>query len=429
MIINDERDRRLIHGVGVLRRRWHLILGGAMACAAVTLVISLLLPKVYRAKTDILISESKISTVTREDIWQQSAFLPTFKAFVDNDTVISQAINKLGLDRPPYNLTLDRFRRKDYLDVEIPKSTHLLELTVEFPDPRIAADLANDIAQRAVTFNRQMSAADTLATSDFLKKRLDEVTASYAQKTQRRLEIQQKAKIDDLQKQLSILLTEKALLSNQLEQLHLALAEDTNRSRSLKQAIAEEPRTVEVKKSVSADPTLDRVAEKLDPNALSLSMTEESLNSAREKAQQDLIMTDASIAGGNAGIQTAEAHLKEVNQEISELLPRITTLQGQLDEADNEYKLAYEAVKNATREYQEASVTVSAKSAEMKQVTPALAPERPVRPKILLNTILGFLLGSILFAGISRAIENFKETRATQPLALVEKEHVPAQMG
>ena len=114
-----------------------------------------------------------------------------------------------------------------------------------------------------------------------------------------------------------------------------------------------------------------------------------------------------------------------MNREVSQLPPEVTTWRGRLDEADHDYALAGETVKAATREYQDASVTVSSKSQDLKQVAPALIPERPVRPRILLNTILGFLLGGALSAGIALAAENFEELRTSRPFRLEEDEQVP----
>jgi uncharacterized protein involved in exopolysaccharide biosynthesis len=71
--------------------------------------------------------------------------------------------------------------------------------------------------------------------------------------------------------------------------------------------------------------------------------------------------------------------------------------------------LATEAIKNANREYQAASVTVSSKSQDIKQISPALVPERPVRPRILLNTVMGFLFGVLVFGGGVIAFQSYRD--------------------
>jgi uncharacterized protein involved in exopolysaccharide biosynthesis len=418
MIVDDDADQQLVKRIGVLRRRWAWILEGGGACATAALVVSLFLPKVYRATTYILVSASKIGTESRDTAWQQIAMLPTFVPFVDNDDLIKQSLSKFHLDQPPYSLTVDRFRRRNYLDVQIPKSARLLEVDVEFPDAKLAAALANDLAERAVEFNDKMNAADTQATQTFLEKQLAEATERLAEVTTRRLKIQEQAGIENREKDLSILLGEKDKLSTRLGQLPLELAQDESKSKLLQQTLVGEPRIFQLKKSVTADRYLEKAAEKLDPNSTSLSMTEESLNTTREEIQKNLVLALASSAAERAGIQTATEQLARVNPQISQLLAQLALLRSEIDKADRDYALAGEAVKNATRLLQDVSVTVNSKSQDMKQIAPALIPERPVRPMAMLNTLLGFLLGVFLFTGLALAIENYREMRRPKSFAV-----------
>jgi uncharacterized protein involved in exopolysaccharide biosynthesis len=420
-------DWRLVTRVGKLRRHWRWIVGGAGACAGAAMLVSLFSPKIYRATTYIIVSESKIGSGSGDTPWQQMATLPTFVPFVDNDAIIQDSLEKFHLDRPPYNLTAERFRRRGYLDVQIPKSTRLLEVDIEFPNARIAADFANDLASRAVWFNDQMNAADTSSTRNFLKKQFEEATERLAQAAAQRLKVQQEARMEDREKELSILLAEKERLSTHLGQLRLALAQDQSRTKTLKQALAGQPRTYELKKSVTADRFLERAVEKMDPSGASLSMTEESLNTTRETIQQDLVKATVDAAAEISGSKEAETRLGQVGKQISRLLAQITALRNDMQHAEQNYSLAYEAVKTASHEYQNASVTVTSKSQDLKQVAPAIVPERPVRPRIVLNTLLGFILGATLFASLALLIENVREMRHSDLFSLEEVEQVVAK--
>ena len=306
-MMDYEADQRLVKRVGKLRRHWRRIVGGAGACAGAALLVSLFLPRIYRATTYIMVSESKIGSGSGDTPWQQMATLPTFVPFVENDAIIRESLEKFHLDRPPYNLTAERFRRRGYLDVQIPKSTRLLEVDIEFPNARIAADFANDLATRAVQFNDQMNAADTSSTRNFLKRQLEEANERLAGAAAQRLKIQQEARMEDREKELSILLAEKERLSMHLEQLRLALAQDQSRARTLKLALAGQPRTYELTKRVTADRFLERTVEKMDPSGGPLSMTEESLNTTRETIQRDLVTTTVDAAAEMAGSDEAES--------------------------------------------------------------------------------------------------------------------------
>ncbi len=420
-MIDDERDQHLTRRLKKLRHHWLWILEGACGCALVALIISLFLPKIFRATTYILVSDSKIGAGSKDSAALQLVMLPTFTPFVDNDALINESLKKLHLDAPPHNLTVDRFRRRDYLDVRIPKSTRLLEVNVEFPDPRLAADLANALAQGAVEFNDRMNVTDTMATQVFLKRQLDAAVDSLNRAATRQVKVQEEARIEDREGELATLLAEKDKLSVQLQQLRLDLARDQSKSTSLKQALAGEPQTILLKKSVTEDRLLEIASEKLNPRGTPLSMTEESPNKNREEIQRDLINATVSSAAESAGIEAATARLELVSKEISQLITRLATVRSEVAGAEQDYALASEAVKNASHEYQTASVTVSSKSQDMKQIAPALIPERPVRPSILLNTAIGLLLGAMIFAGIRVVIQNRLELNRES--AFIEEEN------
>src|SRR5262249_40863802 len=379
MMIDDELTPQFMRRLKKLHRHWPKIFAGACACASVALILSLVSPKTYRATTYIMVSESKIGVGTKDSAALQLAMLPTFIPFVDNDALINETIKKFHLNSPPHNLSVDRFRRRNYLDVRIPKSTRLVEINVEFPDARLAADLANALTQGAVEFNDRMNATDTSATQIFLKRHLDQAIDALSGAAAQRVKVREDARIEDRERDLQILLAEKDELTARQGNLRLDLAQDESRSTSLKQALASEPPIISLKKSVTADRFLEAAAEKLNPEGGPLSMTEESPNRTREEIQRDFVDATANVAAGSAAMQTATARLKRVNEDITQLITRLVTLRSNVDRAEQDYALASEAVKNASHEYQTASITVSSKSQDMKQIAPALVPERPVR--------------------------------------------------
>ena len=298
------------------------------------------------------------------------------------------------------------------MDVRTPKSTRLLELNIEFPDARLAADLANEIAQGAARFNDRLNATDTVATQGFLKTQLDQAREAQAGSAARRLKVLDAARIEDREKDLAILLTEKERLSTHLQQLQLDLVQNQGRSRSLEQMLAKEPEVISLKTSVTSDRFVEVAAQKAFPDGTPLEVTEEAINETREGIRQTYVDATVNSAAQRAGIEAATRRLEHVNKEIPALMRQITALRGEIEAANQDYVMAVEATKGASREYQTASVTVSSKSQDIKQIAPALVPNRPVRPMILLNTLMGFLLGVLLFGGWAVGIQSYREARS-----------------
>jgi len=416
-------DRKLVRRIGRLRRHARWIMVGTAVGALTALLISLALPKTYRATTYVLVSDSKIGPATQAQVWPFA--MPTFVPFVDNDELVAKALKQFHLDQAPYNLTPEKFRRRNYLDVSIPKATRLLEISVEFPDARLAASLSNFLAQTAVDYNNQMNATDTVATQDFLKQRLDQSSTRMAEAAATRLQAREKARIEDREKELTIRLGQKEQISNQLEQLRLTLAQNQDRAKSLQATLRDEPRIYQLKKSITSDRFLERASEKMNLDSQGiLSSTEETLNTTHEELRRQFAEASAASASELAGIKAASARLEEIDAEISRLLAEITRLRSEIDLADRDYLLAREAFEAASRDYRNASVTVSAKSQDLKQVAPALVPERPTRPRPFLNTLLGLLLSFALLTGTALTVESLRELRQETPTFLPEDEPV-----
>src|SRR5215831_5544286 len=145
----------------VLRSRLHLILLGTLTAALGALLISLMLPKVFSAQVLLLVSESRIAEPdTKISNFVYYELLRTYETFIYNDFLIQKVIENFGLQKPPYHLNVDQFKRRGILQVALQKNTRLLEVTVEFPDARLAADIATFFGASAVTFNEDMNARD-----------------------------------------------------------------------------------------------------------------------------------------------------------------------------------------------------------------------------------------------------------------------------
>src|SRR6476620_11493077 len=96
-----------------LYRRRRLIALGTILCGAGALGLSLLQPKVYRASTYLLVSESKMSDRgTPNGNYLFYELLHSYETFIDNDTLLQKVVEHFQLNRPPHNLTVGKFRQK-----------------------------------------------------------------------------------------------------------------------------------------------------------------------------------------------------------------------------------------------------------------------------------------------------------------------------
>jgi uncharacterized protein involved in exopolysaccharide biosynthesis len=321
---------------------------------------------------------------------------------------------------------VDRFRRNRYLDVDIPKGTRLLEVDVEFPDARVAAELANYFAQNAASFNTEVTLKETQTTQAFLKQHLDQATRHLAEIENERLKIKKDAGIEDKDKEVSILLEEKARLSSQLDQFRMTRVQGEAAVKTLAEELSSQPRIVSLKKSVDSDNFARHATERLRGNTDGLTIFEETVSDVHEKLQQQYDDALTLARSTEAGTVAGEANLSSINSKIKRLLEINATERSAIERIDQEYALAKENVEAATRSYQNASIAVTAQSQDLKQLAPAQPPERPVRPNIILNVVLATILSCALLSMAALTWEGFRSMRWGRPDSIEQAEELLA---
>ncbi|HLY59164.1 MAG TPA: Wzz/FepE/Etk N-terminal domain-containing protein [Terriglobia bacterium] len=410
-MMDHDADYKMSRRIEAIHRHLKWIIAGTVLAGVTALVVSLFLPNIYRATTYLLVSESKIDANSQNAMWQYS-LIRTYVPFVDSDALIGRAIHDLHLDQSPYGLTVGSFRRHRYLDVDVPKGTRLLEIDVEFPDARLAADLANYLAQNAAQFNNQLTLRETQTTQEFLKQRVDQSAKHLAVVEAERLNIKKEAGLEDKEKEVNILLGEKAQASDQLEEFRTTQAQKEAQVKSLAEQLAQEPKILSLKKSVTSDPYVEHAVQQTHGSTDgSLAVSEESISTVHEHIQQQYADALATARSSEAGARASEIALAAIDTKIGRLMKDNIVRRSDVERTDREYAIAKDDFESASRSYQNASVAVTAQSQDLKQLAPALIPERPVSPNIILNVVLAGFLSCALLSLSALAWESIRAMR------------------
>ena len=188
--MNQEKESRTVHReyeidlwelFRALSKRWRLILGITAACAAVAVVVSLLLPVYYRAETRILPPQDKAGNLASQLMGQAGGLIALaggaagvkspgelYVEMLKSRTVLDRMVDRFDLMK----LYKEKYRqdaRKNLLallTVREERKSGVIVLTVEDRDPKRAAEMAN-------TFVEEMkSLAGGLAISEAGQRRM-----------------------------------------------------------------------------------------------------------------------------------------------------------------------------------------------------------------------------------------------------------------
>ncbi len=144
----------------VLRRKW-LLLGIALGCALLGLIVALLQSPMYEARTAI------------EDL-DQPALLETQTRILKDESFVDKALVQLGADR-----RLDSGQVLQNLSVHAASGSHIVDIAFEASDPQFAAAVPNVLAGALIEENIRARLDAARNTAESTRRQLTELKANY----------------------------------------------------------------------------------------------------------------------------------------------------------------------------------------------------------------------------------------------------------
>ena len=337
-----------------LRSRWRLIAAACATAVALSLVVSLMMPKRYTATVRILIeppgsADPRTATAISANYLDS---LKTYEHFALSDSLFKQAIEKWKVRDPDDSRALSSLK-KSILDVDIPRNTKIMEVSATLRDPEKAQGMALYIAQQTVELSQTAN-----VTSD------QEQTA-----------------------QIEILLASARKRAREADQQSMELA----RSSPAGGLTSELEGLVEARSIVQQDILLTEVQ-----------VAELTTQRQRLKAEGN----ESSLEQGDAvrpERQDAEARLKLLRRQLADLDRQIAskrltlaTRSARHRALQSEQTSAWAAVEAAQARLAQARATVAARGERLQVIDPGIVPERPSSPNTPLNLMAALLLGLVL---------------------------------
>ena len=192
----------------VLRKRKWIIILGTLLCMVVAGVVSLFMPKVYEAKTYLMVTSprynvefamkegSKISTPIFENISAE-----TFSKIILNEHTARTVIQKNGLDQSSNPYTPAKILGQ--IKVEYPRNTNLILLRVQDTSKDRAARIANTWASAFIERNEEVTSKETTDTFNFVMGQLERAKVSLKTSEEELEGFQKASKIELLREQIS----------------------------------------------------------------------------------------------------------------------------------------------------------------------------------------------------------------------------------
>ena len=402
------------------RRRWTVavVFGAAFFSAA---AYSVLAKPVYRASTTVQIEEKKGPTFSLAQVAEQpllgmqnqsDQFL-TEEEIIRSRTVVEKVVDRLRLEKdlkPEMGESLDAIhqravqRLQEKLDISRLRNTNILKISLEDHDPEKAARIINTLTDEYIGQNLMLSRREASQARDFVGKQLPEIRKELEAR-ENALEKMKSSKgivtLDDNVKSALDRLTDveqrRAVMKMQREGLETLLA-----------SLQQKGDDITIPPVLTDNPSIASLAGKWadlqiqmasmlkiysDNHPLVVSL-QGSITELEGRLRQE-------IATGLQSLKDQEAALDQIIQQYEGQMKNLPETEKELVGVMRGLKASEGIYTFLLQKEQETKIAEASEVEHIRVVDPALAPLKPVKPRKLLNLLLGAIIGMMGGVGLA----------------------------
>ena len=411
----------LSHYLWILRRNKWRIAAFVLFCVAATIVVSSRLTPIYEATAAIDIDRQAPAGFIGQDAARMAPndadqFLATQVKTIQSDSVLRPVAQRFNLrsaetSTPQPQLPTSRVQNAPVvlknLKVTRPLNTYLLLISYRSPNPELAAEVANGIADSYIQHTYDIRFRATAGLSAFMEKQIEELKAKMERSS---------AAQGQFEKDLSVINPEEktSILSARLLQLNVEFT-TAEGDRVRKQAAFDSVKSgsLEAAKASTQGEQLRKLADRLDEAREKFAIVKTQYGAGHPEYKKYLSQVTelerqfAELQTGitqRVGLEYQEAANREkmlkdavagIKAEFDHLNARFFEYKALKREADADKTLYEELV----RKIKEAGINSSFQNSSIRLSDSARPALKPVFPDIPLNAILAFLFSTLMAVG------------------------------
>ena len=430
---SGEPEMPFTHHLWVLRRHRWKIAAFVAACEFATLIVSSRVTPIYESTAVIDIDRQEPAGVIGDEATRASAgdadqFLATQIRLIQADAVLRPVEQKYKLlererqfqDGPQWSATpLESapilLRR---LSVVRPPNTYLLLVSYRSPDPHLAADVANAIANSYLqhTYNLRVRSSTSLAS--YMEKELEELKAKMEASTQKVLQFERELNVINPEEKTNIVAARLLQLNTeyttaQAERVRkeaafqsvrggsFAAAQVSTQGEALKKLLERQNELQQKFAEAAAHyganhPDYKKAAGQVAEVARQIEGTRQNIAQRVESEFQEAENRERILAGAVA----------DTKKQFDQLNARSFEYQTLKREADGDRKVYDELV----RKIKEAGINASFQNNTIRIADLARPGLKPVFPRLRLNLLLALLLSSLVAAAAAIVSDSLDKT-------------------
>ncbi|ACK42628.1 MULTISPECIES: GumC family protein [Dictyoglomus] len=437
----------------IIWKRKILIITLFIVFITVALIYSLLAPKIYEAKTVILLPQQSGSTSALSALAQSlpiSLGIPlsstpsaNMVAILKSRSAAEYVFKKLKLE--------GYFKAKNYEDAleQLMKSIKVttndkentITLTAEAKDPKLAADIANTYVEALSNINASLGVYTAKRTKEFLEKQIERVKKDLEQAENRLKEFQEKNLIFDVNDEAKAVVDALAKLESEKQMTSITLKVEKENFENLKRALINQQRIQQKdllaitsltatstvlsdlrNKLISQESELALLSVDYGPEHPKVISMKYAIEETKRVIRDELDRIYKAINNSSLyelfslqmDIFVNESKLKALSDVIDEYQKRLSNLPElglTLSKLLRDVKVQETIYTMLLSQYEQAKIDETKETAVVSVLDPAVPPSKKSKPSTVLNVLIAGV--SSIFLGIFLAFflnfwENFK---------------------
>ena len=411
----------------ILAARKKIILSTLLVTVLLALGWSLIQPKTYRATASVLLNYKGIDPLT--GLTMPSQLLPGYMAtqmdIIGSKNVALRVVDSLRMASSPvviqqFNDATDgRGTVRDWLadlllrklEIMPSRESSVVEISFSGADPQFAAAVANAFADEYQKISVQLKTDPMKKASSYFNEQTKQLRDNLEAAQARLSKYQQEKGIVSLDNnRVDVELARLNDLSAQLVAAQSAAIEASSRERMASGAnspdVTNNPLVQNLRVSLtSAEAKLAEASSRYGRNHPQYQAAKAEVDKLRAELNSAAGAVSKSV-GGNAQV------LRQREEELRAALAAQKTRVLELNRARDELGVLLKDLDSAQRAFDAASqrfsqtrIEAQSEQSDISLLNPAVPPVQPSGPKVLLNTLVSILLGTILGVGLALLLE------------------------
>jgi polysaccharide biosynthesis transport protein len=412
----------------MLRARSKIVVMTILLTVATATIVSLMLPKYYKATTQLVVNYKGADAVTGSSNPSQlmPGYLATQVDLVKNRRVALQVVDDLGL---PSNETLQaqfmeategRGDIRQWIATQLLKrlsvsplrESSVLEISFSGQDQALVAVVANAFASAYQDLTLQLKVDPAQKAANYFSDRVAVLRDNLELAQSRLSEYQQEKGLTSTDERLDIETTKLSDLSQQLVMAQTEAIEAQSRRHNAQSNANNSP-------DVSSNPVIQglrteaarasaklaELSERLGPSHPQYEAAAAELRNIRSQLNSEIARTSGTISSG-AAIQQQRAD--ELRMQVAQQKQEVLKLNRTRDEfavLQKDVETAQKALDNVTQRFSQTTIEAQSEHNDIAILSAAMEPGSPYTPKIPLNILLSIFIGTVLGLGFGLIAE------------------------